>query len=76
MEKSLMSKDDVLTELEKVSDQNLFEAVARRLQRIYKKTHGMDFKFGCFEWIFHDGRFQGIEEKPRNKVYWGFKFST
>lgn len=47
----------------------LFEAVASRLKSLYRREHGMDFLYGCFEFIFHEGRFQGIEDRPRSKRY-------
>lgn len=50
-------------------DELLFEEVASRLKRIYRRQHQLDFLYGCFEFIFHDGRFQGIEERPRFKRY-------
>jgi len=54
---------------EGITDAALFEEVARRLKRLYRSEHGLDFLYGCFEFIFHDGRFQGIEDRPRNKRY-------
>ena len=55
--------------IESLPDATLFEAVAARLKRLYKNQHGVDFLFGCFELLFHDGRFQGIEDRPRYKRY-------
>ena len=55
--------------LETVQDSTLFEEVAARLRKLYQEQHGMDFLYGCFEFIFHEGRFQGIEDRPRYKRY-------
>lgn len=50
-------------------DEELLEEVARRLQKRFKKRHGTDFRYGTFEFVFHDGRFQSVEERPRSKGY-------
>jgi hypothetical protein len=52
-----------------LSDDFLFEEVAKRLRRNYQREHGLPFQYGSFEFIFHQGRFQSIEERPRNKRY-------
>jgi hypothetical protein len=56
-----------------VSDEKLFEEVAERLKRMYERDFGSEFIFGCFEFVFHNGVFRGIEERPRNKRYWSRK---
>lgn len=45
------------------------EQVARRLKEQYLKDRGTEFLFGTFRFVFHKGRFQGLEEWPRNKKY-------
>ena len=55
--------------IETIQDTTLFEEVASRLRKLYQDQHGMDFLYGCFEFIFHEGRFQGIEDRPRYKRY-------
>lgn len=55
--------------LSSAPDSVLFEEAAARLKRLYHEQHGIDFLFGCFEFIFHEGRFQGIEERSRYKRY-------
>lgn len=60
-----------------ITDQNLssadfnrfLEEVAQRLKEQYFKEHGTEFKFGTFRFVFHKGRFQGVEECLRNKKY-------
>ena len=56
-------------DLDPVSDKDLFEEVASRLKRIYRKGHGKDFLFEFFSFIFHEGKFQGVEENPRFRFY-------
>ena len=55
--------------IEAISDTTLFEEVAARLRNLYQEQHSMEFLYGCFEFIFHEGRFQGIEDRPRYKRY-------
>lgn len=52
-----------------LSDEEIFEEAAKRLKLQYEKEHGLEFKYGCFHFVFHDGRFQGVEDWPRNKRY-------
>lgn len=51
------------------SDEAVFEEAARRLRQQYARKNGGEFLHGRFEFIFHDGRFQGIEEHHRAKIY-------
>ncbi|MGK5086977.1 hypothetical protein WDW86_05420 [Bdellovibrionota bacterium FG-2] len=55
--------------IETIQDSTLFEEVASRLRKVYHRQHGMEFLYGCFEFVFHEGRFQGIEDRPRYKRY-------
>jgi hypothetical protein len=55
--------------LEDIPDTTLFEEVAARLKRLFRAQHGLDFIFGAFEFTFHDGRFQYIEERPMFRRY-------
>ena len=65
-----MDKDEFGNQgLTDYSDEKLLEEAALRLQRRFKKKHGNDFRYGSFEFIFHDGRFQSVEERPRSKGY-------
>lgn len=50
-------------------DDHVFEEAARRLKRAFLKRTGVDFRHGHFEFLFHDGRFQGIEEHYRARPY-------
>lgn len=56
-------------DLKNVSDEEVLEEAARRLKKQYVLEHGVEFAFGTFRFIFHDGRFQGVEDWPRNKRY-------
>ena len=50
--------------LEMFSDNSVVEEAARRLQKKFLELNGVDFRFGRFEFVFHDGKFQGIDERP------------
>lgn len=52
-----------------LTDEAVLEEAARRLQQQYMDEHGVEFAYGTFRFIFHDGRFQGVEDWPRNKRY-------
>lgn len=52
-----------------LTDEAVLEEAARRLQKQYAAEHGTDFSYGTFRFVFHDGRFQGVEDWPRNKRY-------
>ncbi|MBS1983555.1 MAG: hypothetical protein JST16_05225 [Bdellovibrionales bacterium] len=54
---------------ENLSDEFVFEEAARRLRARYRKRYGSEFRYGSFDFIFHDGRFQSVEERPRSKGY-------
>ena len=56
-------------DLTQISDEEIFEAAAQRLCAQYLKDHETEFQFGSFRFIFHDGRFQSIEDWPRNRRY-------
>ena len=64
-----MIEEGKSTGIDNVTDEVLFEEVASRLKRLYRKQHHLEFLYGCFEFVFHDGRFQGIEDRPRYKRY-------
>ena len=63
--------EDLQTQLgiESLSDGDVLEEAARRLQRQFEKEHGQQLMYGTFRFVFHDGRFQGVEDWPRNKSY-------
>ena len=52
-----------------LTDDAVLEEAARRLQKQYEVEHGANFSYGTFRFVFHDGRFQGVEDWPRNKRY-------
>ena len=52
-----------------LTDETVLEEAARRLQKQYADEHGAVFSYGTFRFVFHDGRFQGVEDWPRNKRY-------
>jgi len=64
-----MEKAKQQTELSIMSDELILEEAAARLQAQYAREHGSQLAFGTFRFVFHDGRFQGVEDWPRNKRY-------
>ncbi|MGE0525744.1 MAG: hypothetical protein AB7G93_01130 [Bdellovibrionales bacterium] len=56
-------------DLSRFSDADILEEAAERLKRQYRKEHGVEFRFGSFHFVFHDGRFQAVEDWPRSKRY-------
>lgn len=58
-------KDD----LSKISDEQILEEAAERLKRQYRREHGVEFRFGAFHFVFHEGRFQAVEDWPRSRRY-------
>jgi hypothetical protein len=55
--------------LENVSDGELFKAAALRMIEAFKKRTGINFKFGRFVWVIHDGELMQIEDEMRVKSY-------
>ena len=64
-----MSKAITAQTLQESDFNSFLQEVARRLKEQYFKEHGSEFKFGTFRFVFHKGRFQGVEECLRNKKY-------
>lgn len=56
--------------LKTFTDDAILEEVVHRLKRRFCERNGVEFKFGRFEFVFHEGRFQGIEEKPCFRSYY------
>ncbi len=52
-----------------ISDELILEEAARRLKTQFEKENRRTFMYGSFRFLFHDGRFQGVEDWPRNKRY-------
>ncbi len=57
--------------LKEMPDGDLFEEVALRLRKQYLTQFNEQFLYGCFEFIFHKGKFIGVEDRPRFKRYSG-----
>ena len=47
----------------------IFEEVVHRLKRLYIEKSGKEFLFGEIAFVFHDGRFQGIEERSKLRIF-------
>lgn len=65
----MTSKHNSMPVQDDVEFQRFLQEVAQRLKDQYLKEHGSEFKFGTFRFVFHKGRFQGVEECLRNKKY-------
>ncbi|MGE0631459.1 MAG: hypothetical protein AB7O96_03565 [Pseudobdellovibrionaceae bacterium] len=64
-----MKENTLSIPIRELSDNAVFEEAAKRLQKQYLREHSTEFAYGTFRFIFHDGRFQGVEDWPRNKRY-------
>ncbi len=64
-----MEKTNQVTDLSILTDELILEEAAARLQAQYARENGSQLAFGTFRFVFHDGRFQGVEDWPRNKRY-------
>ena len=52
-----------------IPDSEILEVAAARLQTKHSRESGEKLLYGSFRFIFHDGRFQGVEDWPRKKSY-------
>ena len=52
-----------------IPDSEILEEAAARLQTKHFRGSGEKLLYGSFRFIFHDGRFQGVEDWPRKKSY-------
>jgi hypothetical protein len=64
-----MEKTNQENDLSILTDELILEEAAARLQAQYARENGSQLAFGTFRFVFHDGRFQGVEDWPRNKRY-------
>lgn len=64
-----MSQEAKAVSLQEATDQMVLEEAAARLQTQYTRDHGAKLLYGTFRFLFHEGRFQGVEDWPRNKRY-------
>ena len=65
-----MSDNDKSREsLAAVTDDSVLREAAFRLRQRFYREHGKPFLFGSFEFIFHSGKFQWVEECPRSRRY-------
>lgn len=56
-------------QLETLSDEVIFEEAAKRLKSRYRQEHNLEFLYGTFRFVFHDGLLQCIEDCPRSRRY-------
>ncbi len=52
-----------------ISDEQVFELAAARLRKLSKKRAGSELLYGVFEFVFHDGKLEKIEERRRSRIY-------
>ena len=64
-----MEKSDFQSAIAATPDELVLEEAAKRLQAQFAKENKVRFLYGTFRFVFHDGRFQGVEDWPRNKRY-------
>lgn len=57
------------TAIAQIPDAEILEEAAARLQIKHARETGEKLLYGSFRFIFHDGRFQGVEDWPRKKSY-------
>ena len=55
--------------LKQPDDEAFVSLVAKRLQAIFERSWGEKLLFGRVVFIFHEGRFQCVEEQPRRKMF-------
>ena len=65
----MFEKDTRRNPLADVPDDVVFRETAQRLRRRFHNERGRPFLFGSFEFVFHGGKFQWIEESPRTRRY-------
>lgn len=65
----MFDKDTRQNPLADISDEIIFRETAQRLRRQFHNERGKPFLFGSFEFVFHGGKFQWIEESPRTRRY-------
>lgn len=65
----MFEKDTRRNPLAEIPDDVLFRETAQRLRRRFHNERGRPFLFGSFEFVFHGGKFQWIEESPRTRRY-------
>lgn len=51
------------------TDDVLFEEIAHRLRRRSVDLTGRDIRYGEVVFIFHDGKFQMVEERSKNRIF-------
>ena len=55
--------------LKTFNNNDLFEEVAHRLKRLHLEKSGKEFLFGEIAFVFHDGKFQGVEERSKLRIF-------
>lgn len=55
--------------LKTFTNEALFEEVAHRLRRLAVEKTGKDIQFGEVAFVFHNGKFQMVEERSKNRIF-------
>ena len=55
--------------LKTFTNDDLFEEVAHRLKRLHLEKSGKEFLFGEIAFVFHDGKFQVVEERSKLRIF-------
>lgn len=55
--------------LKTFTNEDLFEEVAHRIRRMTIEKTGKDIQFGEVVFVFHNGRFQMVEERSKNRIF-------
>ncbi len=62
--------------LAEVTDTVLIDEAAKRLLKRFRSKHGVDMKYGGFNFIIHEGKFYHVEDSLRDKSYFSDDFKT
>lgn len=57
--------------LKTFTNDDLFEEVVHRLKRLHLEKSGKELLFGEIAFVFHEGKFQGVEERSKLKIFRG-----
>lgn len=52
------------------SDEEIFLEATNRLTKKFKAMTQVDFRFGSYEFVIHEGQLRGINEKPNFRTFY------
>ena len=56
-------------DLSAFGDEAIVKEAASRLQKAFKNQFGFPMKFGSFQLVFHNGKFEKVEDQFRHRRY-------